>query len=77
VIPCAVVWIINSNATESSIACNALLLAWAIRMAVYNIARHKEEDWRYKNMRADFSKKGQCVYYVLAYVGIYFMQSIF
>ncbi len=57
-IPNAVVWIINKNTTDTSIACNVLLLAWALRMAVYNISRHKEEDWRYKQMRADFSKKG-------------------
>jgi len=27
-------------------------------MAAYNISRHTHEDWRYQNMRADFSKNG-------------------
>jgi steroid 5-alpha reductase family enzyme len=54
-IPNAVIWIINQKPTESSIACNALLLIWAIRMAVYNITRHKSEDWRYVEMREKFS----------------------
>ena len=58
VIPNAVVWILNKNTTDSSIACNVLLLVWAIRMAAYNISRHTHEDWRYQNMRADFSKNG-------------------
>ena len=77
VIPNAVVWIINRNTTQSSIACNVLLLVWAVRMGAYNIARHKEEDWRYQNMRKDFSKGGPVAYYFIAYFGIYFVQSIF
>ena len=77
-IPNAVVWIINSNTTQVSIACNVLLLVWALRMAIYNISRHHGEEWRYRNMRADFvAKGGPRMYYVLAYVFIYFMQSIF
>jgi steroid 5-alpha reductase family enzyme len=47
VIPNAVIWIINKNTTESSIAANVLILVWALRMAIYNIARHKSEDWRF------------------------------
>ena len=39
-IPNAVVWIINRNTTDTSIACNVLLLIWALRMAIYNISRH-------------------------------------
>ena len=77
VIPNAVIWIINRNTTESSIACNVLLLVWALRMAVYNIARHKNEDWRFAQMREEWMKKGQTTYYITAYIGIYFMQGIF
>ena len=73
VIPNAVVWIINKNTTQSSIACNALLLIWAVRMSAYNIVRHKDEDWRYQNMRRDFSKRGPVAYYFLAFFGIYFV----
>jgi steroid 5-alpha reductase family enzyme len=40
VIPNAVVWGLNSNFNESSIACNVLILVWALRMAIYNISRH-------------------------------------
>lgn len=76
-IPNAVVWIINGNTTETSIAVNALLLAWAVRMMVYNIKRHKGEDWRYVEMRKGWMEKGQNAYYVLSYLMIYFMQSIF
>lgn len=54
VVPNAVIWIINKNTTESSIAANALLLVWALRMAVYNIARHKKEDWRFAQMREEW-----------------------
>ena len=77
VIPNAVIWIINKNTTEASIACNVLLLCWALRMAAYNISRHKEEDWRFQNMRADFNKAGPVAYYFITYFGIYFMHSIF
>lgn len=55
VIPNAVIWIINKNPTESSIAANSLILIWALRMAVYNIARHKNEDWRFAQMREEWS----------------------
>jgi len=58
VIPNAVIWIINRNTTQSSIACNAILLIWALRMAFYNIARHKNEDWRFAQMREEWMKKG-------------------
>ncbi len=51
VIPNIVIWSMNKNFTESSIAANALILIWALRMAFYNIARHKNEDWRFANMR--------------------------
>jgi len=47
VLPNAVIWIINRNTTESAIAANVLIIVWALRMLVYNIARHKKEDWRF------------------------------
>jgi steroid 5-alpha reductase family enzyme len=77
-IPNAVVWIINGNTTETSIAVNVLLLAWAVRMAIYNVVRHHGEDWRYKEMRANWTKSGSMpLYYLLSYLLIYFIQSIF
>jgi steroid 5-alpha reductase family enzyme len=54
VIPNIVIWSINGNTTESSIAANALILIWALRMAFYNIARHKKEDWRFAQMREEW-----------------------
>lgn len=76
-IPNAVVWIINGNPTQTSIATNVLLLLWAVRMAAYNIKRHHTEDWRYVEMRKGWEEKGKCAYYALSYLMIYFMQSIF
>ena len=55
-IPNAVVWIINKNTTQTSIAVNILVLLWAVRMAIYNIKRHNGEDWRYKEMRDNWTK---------------------
>ena len=46
-------------------------------MALNNILRHSGEDWRYVQMREDWMKKGKCFYYIISYVAIYFIQSIF
>lgn len=75
-IPNAVIWIINKNITETSIASNALILIYTLRMAIYNFSRHEGECWRFQNMREDMMKKGIKVYYVLSYLQIYFVQSI-
>lgn len=78
VIPNAVVWIINKNTTETSIAANVLILAWAVRMSIYNVKRHHGEEWRYREMRAGWMKSGSMsLYYLLSYLLIYFTQSIF
>jgi steroid 5-alpha reductase family enzyme len=42
-------------------------------MAVYNVKRHKGEDWRYVEMRKQWEEKGKGAYYVLAYFMIYFI----
>jgi steroid 5-alpha reductase family enzyme len=76
-IPNAVIWIINKNTTQTSIASNVLLLIYTLRMSIYNFSRHEGEEWRYQNMREDMMKNGVKVYYVLSYLLIYFTQSIF
>ena len=77
VIPNIVIWSINGNMTESSIAANVLILVWALRMAFYNIARHKKEDWRFAQMRQEWEQKGTTAYYLISYFGIFFTHPIF
>lgn len=46
-------------------------------MAVYNVKRHRGEDWRYVEMRTGWEAKGKNAYFILSYLMIYFIQSIF
>jgi len=50
---------------------------WMLRLSSYIWVRHKKEDWRYKEMREDWTEQGVCVYYVKTFVFIYGMQGLF
>lgn len=71
VIPNAVVLGINKNGSPRSILSNVLILVYAFRLAIYNFVRHKEEDWRFKEMREGWLKKGKACYYFAAYMQIF------
>ena len=55
----------------------ALVAVWALRLSIYIFVRHKREDYRYKEMREDWTAQGVCVYYTKAFVFIYGMQGLF
>ena len=67
---------IIKTANERNILSNLLILAWAIRLAVNNYMRHKGEDWRYKELRDKWMKKGKCYYYAASFFLIFVVQSI-
>jgi len=45
----------------------ALVVIWSARLSIYIFIRHKSEDYRYKEMREDWEKKGDCYYYTRAF----------
>jgi len=55
-------------------ACEAV---WALRLSSYIFIRHKREDYRYKEMREDWSAQGTGVYYFKAFLFIYIGQGLF
>lgn len=46
---------------------------WALRLSIYIAMRHKREDYRYKEMREDWTAQSTCTYYVKAFGFIYSM----
>jgi len=54
---------------------NAALLVWGLRLAIHIGLRHKGEDYRYVEMREEWSAKGQCFYYVAAFFVIFMLQT--
>ena len=52
-----------------------LIALWALRLSIYIFIRHKEEDWRYKEMRERWEKSG--AYYIRAYLTVFVLQSVF
>ena len=54
-----------------------MVAIWAGRLSVYIFIRHKSEDYRYKKMREDWEKKGDCYYYTKAFLQVYVLQGIF
>lgn len=59
------------------ILATALVSIWAARLSIYIFIRHKSEDYRYKKMREEWEKKGNCFYYTKAYFVVYILQGIF
>lgn len=55
----------------------ACVAVWALRLSSYIFIRHKREDYRYKEMRENWSAQGTCVYYAKAFGFIYFGQGFF
>lgn len=41
---------------------------WGFRLGIYIFIRHKSEDYRYKNWRIEWEKKGDCYYYTRAFL---------
>lgn len=57
---------------------NVVLIGiWAIRLAIHIAIRHKDEDFRYVEMRKNWMKNGIVAYYILAYTNVFMLQGIF
>lgn len=54
-----------------------IICFWGFRLAYHIWARHKKEDYRYKEMRENWEAQGTCVYFLKAYGFIYLMQGVF
>lgn len=54
-----------------------LVSIWGLRLAWHIGARHKQEDFRYVDMRTRWNKKGKCYYYTVAFWFIFMMQGVF
>lgn len=46
---------------------------WGMRLALHIGLRHKQEDFRYVDMRKRWSEGGKCGYYIRAYVYIFML----
>ncbi len=56
-------------------AINACLTLWAVRLAYHIGKRHTGEDYRYVSLRERMSTRGQCCYYVNAFLLIFMLQA--
>merc|ERR1712087_530602 len=54
---------------------NALLVVWGLRLSFHIGCRHKEEDYRYVQMRNAWMKGGLCMYYIKAFLIIFVLQA--
>ena len=55
-----------------------LVAIWAVRLCFHILKRHREEDFRYKQMRADWTEKGGPTgYYWRALVYVFMLQALF
>ena len=54
-----------------------LVSVWALRLSVYILMRKKSEDYRYKKMREDWEKHGNCVYYLTSFIVVFMTQAMF
>lgn len=54
-----------------------LVWLWALRLAIHIWARHRGEDFRYKNWRDEWEAKGDCYFYYTSYWFVYLLQSTF
>jgi steroid 5-alpha reductase family enzyme len=68
---------LNMPITVRSMVSNACISVWAIRLAAHIGARHKEEDYRYVEIRKRLSTHGQFWYYIKSYFYIFIMQATF
>ena len=59
-----------------TLAINACLSLWAMRLAWHIGKRHTDEDYRYKSIRERLSKKGQLCYYIQAFFYIFMLQAV-
>ena len=50
---------------------------WALRLSIHIWARHRGEDYRYKNWREEWEEKGNCYYLFKAFWFVYLMQGFF
>ena len=60
-----------------TIITNACLCAWGLRLSAHVGCRHKSEDYRYVEMRAQAMKGGLCCYYISAYLYTFMMLGFF
>jgi len=63
--------------TARMILVTAIIWFWGARLAYHIWARHKKEDYRYKEMRENWEAQGTCVYFLKAYGFIYIGQGFF
>jgi steroid 5-alpha reductase family enzyme len=65
------------DVTARMILVTTIICFWGFRLAYHIWARHKKEDYRYKEMRENWEAQGTCVYFLKAYGFIYTMQGVF
>jgi steroid 5-alpha reductase family enzyme len=76
-IACLVEMIIQSNTSPKAILILVLVGIWCIRLSGYIFVRHNKEDFRYRQMRKDWTEKGGTFgFYWRSLVFIYTLQWI-
>ena len=58
---------------KRTIITNALVALWGVRLAMHIGKRHTSEDYRYKDMRDRWMKKGTKTYYWYSFLYIFMM----
>ena len=58
------------------ILASVCVLLWALRLSLYIWARHKSEDYRYKQMREGWEAVSNAYYYFASYTFVFFLQGI-
>jgi len=54
-----------------------LISLWGLRLALHIGVRHKQEDFRYQDMRRNWMKHGIVAYYIIAFLAIFMLQGVF
>lgn len=72
---------INSGSLNPDARCwivTSLVAIWGVRLCAHILKRHREEDFRYKQMRADWTEKGGKTGYLWrAFVYVFMLQALF
>lgn len=63
----------RDSITPSMILVTGCISIWGLRLSYYICKRHKEEDYRYKELREHWEAKGTCYYFYAAFLYVYIM----
>ena len=77
-IPSIVAVLVNKSLNNIPVAIRSWILLgmvciWGLRLALHIGLRHKQEDFRYVDMRKRYSEAGQCSYYTKAFCYIFML----